>query len=73
MKNCVITVDGVECYRFAEEPKNRKIPISCTGGVLNGTVIRMSKKKTNESYYNYTINMCEFQVFSTLNSFFNHL
>ena len=70
MKHCVITVDGEECNRFVEEPTNREIPITCTEGVLNGSVIRVSKNITNNQSGDYTINMCEFQVFSMLNVFF---
>ena len=67
MKGCVITVDGNECYRFSGTPDSQKIPITCTKGVLNGTIIKVSKSNPPvTSDLNYTINMCEFQVFSTL-------
>ena len=67
MKDCVITVDGNECYRFSETPDSRQIPITCTEGVLNGTIIKVSKSNPPvTSDLSYTINMCEFQVFSTL-------
>ena len=66
MKNCVITVDGEECYKFEKEPGTRTISITCTKGVLNGTIIRVSKDNTQSSGGS-TINMCEFQVFSKFN------
>ena len=67
MKGCVITVDRSECYRFSKTPDSRQIHITCTTGVLNGRIINVSKcDPPDTSGLNYTINMCEFQVFSTL-------
>ena len=67
MKGCVITVDGNECYRFSKTPDSRQIHITCTTGVLNGRIIKVYKSDPPDtSGLNYTINMCEFQVFSTL-------
>ena len=66
MKNCVITADGEECYKFNEKPDRRDISITCTKGVLNGTIIRVSKDGT-QSPNDYSISICEFQVFSKFN------
>ncbi|XP_070193807.1 uncharacterized protein [Littorina saxatilis] len=61
MKGCIITVDGQECYRFDNTPASRDTSVTCTSGVLNGSVVRVSKDSTELSG---TINMCEFEVIS---------
>ena len=64
MNECVISVDRVECYRFDSTPTDREIPITCTSGVLNGSVVRVTKT-SGAAGDGATINICEFQVFST--------
>ncbi|XP_070193808.1 multiple epidermal growth factor-like domains protein 11 [Littorina saxatilis] len=64
MKGCLIKVDGQECYRFDDAPGSRKTNVTCTSGVLNGSVIIVSKDTTGFSGDNKTINMCELQVIS---------
>ncbi|KAK7485107.1 hypothetical protein BaRGS_00023647, partial [Batillaria attramentaria] len=66
MSNSVITVDGEMCYKFQKVPSNidREIAINCTGGVMNGSVVRLARSGTAGYEDSYLINMCEFQVFS---------
>ncbi|XP_070192179.1 receptor-type tyrosine-protein phosphatase epsilon-like [Littorina saxatilis] len=64
MKGCLIKVDGQECYRFDDAQVSRKTNVTCTSGVLNGSVIRVSKDTTGLSKEDATINMCELQVIS---------
>ncbi|XP_070193809.1 multiple epidermal growth factor-like domains protein 6 [Littorina saxatilis] len=64
MKGCLIEVDGQECYRFDDASVSWKTNVTCTSGVLNGSVIMVSKDTTGFSGDDKTINMCELQVIS---------
>ncbi|KAK7485114.1 hypothetical protein BaRGS_00023654 [Batillaria attramentaria] len=61
MSERVITVDGVECYRFPnltnEDP--RKQTVNCTQGVLNGTIVRLARDRNTGQYGgDLAINLC---------------
>ncbi|KAK7485106.1 hypothetical protein BaRGS_00023646 [Batillaria attramentaria] len=68
MSHRVITVDGVECYRFPQllnDNTLRKQTVNCTQGVLNGTIVRLARDRiAGQSGDNLTINLCEFEVIS---------
>ncbi|KAK7485110.1 hypothetical protein BaRGS_00023650 [Batillaria attramentaria] len=66
MSERVITVDGVECYRFPQllnDNTLRKQTVHCTQGVLNGTIVRLARdRNAGKSGGHLAINLCEFEV-----------
>lgn len=65
LDNSVITVDGEECYRFPADTTGwpTKIDINCTR-VISGTVIRVTKLSDARNDSDYTLSLCELQVWS---------
>lgn len=63
-----ITVDGKRCYQFPNNTQTwpRKMDVNCTGGVVNGSVVRLEKDVTGLDLpmYAESISICEFQIWS---------
>ncbi|KAK7496664.1 hypothetical protein BaRGS_00012071, partial [Batillaria attramentaria] len=63
MGGCIVTVDGQECYTIPNNVNNRQIRFSCSGGIINGRKVKVTKH-SKPATLSSTLIMCEVQIWS---------